>query len=323
MSAPTERDIKILFARSMNRCAYPNCPSLIVQPSGTVTGEICHIKARNKKGARFDKTQTEEQRHAYDNLILLCGDHHKVVDNEEKTYTVELLKDFKEIHERNGNIELTQNDVQLVRKLIASYQQIHAAEDAQVMTDSPNGIQIKRTKKSRKTVKQTVIGDGNIVAGGDLIHTKKVVQKNVLQPGPQHITEEQAYEVKKLIDELVQIDVDSGRQDTHGHWYSKLYGRFKVTSYKTIPLEKFDAAISWLRQQKAINRPKLRRSANPIWRDQLYSAIYGRWRQLGFQKDEIYNFAFERLQLKESIDSLKDLGEQNLKKLYDIVFRIK
>lgn len=330
MKSPTDRDIKRLFALSCNRCAYPNCQTAIVQPSGTITGEICHIKAKSPQWPRYDPKQSDEERHAFANLILLCSIHHKIADSEPKKYTVELLKDFKEIHERNGSIELTQDDVRLVRKLIDSYLQIQATDEAQVMVNSPAGIQAKQitvkgnTKSSsRKTVEQTVVGDGNVFAGGDMIHTEKVVQKNVTQPGPQHITEEQAYEVKLLIDELSQMDVDAGRPDTHRNWFSWLYRKFKVTSYKTIPSEKFETVISWLRQQKAINRKKLRRPANALWRDQLYGAIYGRWRQLGFQKDAIYDFAFQRLELDKPIGSLKELGEQNLDKLYRMVIRMR
>lgn len=229
------------------------------------------------------------------------------------------------MQERDGNIELTQDDARLVRKLMDSYLQIKADEAAQVNVNSPNTVQIneRKRKTSQRNVKQTVIGNGNVVAGRDVIHTEAVVQKNVTQPGPQHVTEEQAYEIKRLVDELSQIDVDSGRADSHRHWYSWMYRKFKVTSYKTIPLDKYEGVMSWLRQQKAINRPKLRRPANEKWRDQLYGAIYGRWRQLGYEKVDIYTFAFERLQLDVPISSLKELGEQNLKKLYDIVFRLK
>jgi hypothetical protein len=323
MNAPSERDVKILLARSMNHCAYPNCSSLIVQPTGTITGEICHIKARSKKWPRYDETQTDEQRHAYENLILLCRNHHKIVDAEPEKYTVELLKEIKQMQEKHGGVELTQDDVLLVRKLMDSYLQIHAEEDAQSIINSPNANQVNKSTKSRKTIRQTVIGDGNYVAGGNLIHTEKVVQKNVTQPVPQHITEEQAYEVKTMIDELAQIDVDSGREDSHRTWYSWLYRKFKVTSYKTIPIEKYEDVISWLRQQKAINRKKLRRPANDTWKNQLYRSIFARWRQLGHEKEAIYDFAFRRLGLGAPIGSLKELGEQDLKRLYDIVIRIR
>lgn len=216
-------------------------------------------------------------------------------------------------------IDLTNLPVERAREKFIS--EIKAALQGKRKGRARNSI--PPPQRNPESVKQTIIGDRNVVAGGDMIHTEKIVQKNVTQPGPQHITEEQAYEIKRLIDELSQIDVDSGRDDSHRHWYSWLYRKFKVTSYKTVPVEKYEGVMVWLRQQKVINRPKLRRPANEKWRDQLYGSIYGRWRQLGYEKAAIYNFAFERLELDEPISSLKELGEQNLKKLYDIVFRMK
>jgi hypothetical protein len=52
----------------------------------TVTAEICHIKAQSAGGPRYDPDQTDKERHGFDNLLLLCGDHHKVVDADPATY---------------------------------------------------------------------------------------------------------------------------------------------------------------------------------------------------------------------------------------------
>jgi len=311
MKTPSERDVKRLCALSLNRCAFPGCSTSIVLKDGTLMGKICHIKARNPKGPRYDDAQSDEERNGFDNLILLCGVHHDIVDADPKQFTVELLKEIKEMHERNGNIEITENESQLARKLLDSYVEIEGHDEAQIVANSPNAVQM------------SVIGNRNVIAGRDMIHTKKIVQKIVTQPGPQHITEEQAYEVKRLIDELALIDVRSGRADSHKTWYTWLYRKFKVTSYKTIPSEKYEAVISWLSQQKAINRKKLRRTDKGEWQNQLFAGIYTRWAKLGYEKDAIYDFAFQRLGLDEPIISLKDLGEQNLKKLYEIVFRLR
>jgi hypothetical protein len=54
----------------------------------TLVGEICHIKAANPGGPRCDANQTAAERHGYDNLILLCGTHHTVIDDDEEAYTV-------------------------------------------------------------------------------------------------------------------------------------------------------------------------------------------------------------------------------------------
>ena len=47
---PTSKTMKSLFARSGNRCAFPDCYVPLVEENGIVTGEVCHIKARNARG---------------------------------------------------------------------------------------------------------------------------------------------------------------------------------------------------------------------------------------------------------------------------------
>jgi hypothetical protein len=51
---PTAATVKRLFAFSKNQCAFPDCTIPIVEASGVVTGIICHIKARNRGGPRYD-----------------------------------------------------------------------------------------------------------------------------------------------------------------------------------------------------------------------------------------------------------------------------
>jgi len=100
VSSPTAATIKRLFAVSGNRCAFPGCPLPLVDPeSGTVVGEICHVKAQRPNGPRYDPGQSDEARHGFDNLLLLCPAHHKVVDQHPETYTVEKLLGIKAQHE--------------------------------------------------------------------------------------------------------------------------------------------------------------------------------------------------------------------------------
>ena len=158
MKAPSDRTIKRLFALSRNQCAYPACQTAIVQPTGTPTGEICHIKARNTAGPRFDPTQSDEERHEFENLILLCSVHHKIVDDQPERFSVELLREMKSIHERNGNCELTQEDVRLAQRLLDAYVKVETAGDAQVMLSSPGGVQVNNQIENLtiKTTKRTV-----------------------------------------------------------------------------------------------------------------------------------------------------------------------
>jgi len=122
---PTRTTAKRLFALSRNRCAFPGCVLPIVEDSGTVTGIICHICGRKRGGPRFDPKQTDEQRHAYENLILMCARHSKVIDSEPRFYTVAKLQQFKAEHEQPTANELSASEGKKVDLLLADYRAIY------------------------------------------------------------------------------------------------------------------------------------------------------------------------------------------------------
>jgi hypothetical protein len=93
--------IKRLFAHSGNRCAFPRCTAPIVD-GPTVLGEISHITAASSNGPRYDASQADEARNGFDNLILLCPNHHTVIDADLESYTVERLQKMKKEHEAHS-----------------------------------------------------------------------------------------------------------------------------------------------------------------------------------------------------------------------------
>lgn len=93
--------IQMLYSRSGNICAYPGCEERfysIDRDNVQNLSNICHIESANKGGERFNPKQTNEERRHYDNLILLCPNHHKITNDVNK-YTVEVLRDMKLAHE--------------------------------------------------------------------------------------------------------------------------------------------------------------------------------------------------------------------------------
>jgi hypothetical protein len=101
---PSKPTVKRLFAVSGNRCAFPKCPTpLIDPPSGSVVGAICHIKGKRPGAVRYDPNQSNEDRHGFENLVLLCNIHHKIVDDDDIAYTVERLVQMKKNHESRQN----------------------------------------------------------------------------------------------------------------------------------------------------------------------------------------------------------------------------
>ena len=100
MTRPSYQTVRILFARSGNQCAFPNCPTPISDlTANTITGEIAHIKADSPGGPRYDPDQSENERQGLDNLMVLCPQHHKIIDLDPTTYSVDILMRMKAAHE--------------------------------------------------------------------------------------------------------------------------------------------------------------------------------------------------------------------------------
>jgi hypothetical protein len=103
--APTQKDLKILYQRSGNRCAFPDCQKLLVfsaslQDDPVPASEVAHIVARKSDGPRGSYPLLLAERDKYDNLILLCEEHHHLIDSQSQTYTVERLRQMKADHEK-------------------------------------------------------------------------------------------------------------------------------------------------------------------------------------------------------------------------------
>lgn len=95
--------IRRLDTLSGNECAHPECTKKLIAEDGiSITSKICHIAAASKKGPRFDPSMTDDDRSGFDNLILLCDEHHVIIDNQEHEgiYPTSLLKKWKSDHEK-------------------------------------------------------------------------------------------------------------------------------------------------------------------------------------------------------------------------------
>jgi hypothetical protein len=100
--AISDRDRKLLWARAHNRCAC--CRHPLTRNEATAGGDVvvtdeAHIVARavdGPRGADGDRSNID----GYDNLILLCKNDHKMVDDLPLVYPVERLQLMKREHER-------------------------------------------------------------------------------------------------------------------------------------------------------------------------------------------------------------------------------
>lgn len=94
--------IRRLDTLSGNECAAPSCTKkLIAEDEHSIISKICHIEAASKEGPRYNSKSNDDYRRSFENLILLCDEHHIIIDNKENEslYSVSLLKEWKIEHE--------------------------------------------------------------------------------------------------------------------------------------------------------------------------------------------------------------------------------
>lgn len=94
--------IRRLDKLSGNQCAEPSCQKKLIAEDGqSIISKICHIEAASKNGPRWNSTMTDDERRDFSNLILLCDEHHTIIDNKinEAKFPVALLKQWKSAHE--------------------------------------------------------------------------------------------------------------------------------------------------------------------------------------------------------------------------------
>jgi len=103
MSIP-QKDIKLLWARAAGRCSFPDCRMKLTQDKNLASdsfplGEQAHIVGENKNAPRGKSTLIIEERNSYFNLILLCPNHHTMIDKSPEDYPIEKLHLLKDQHE--------------------------------------------------------------------------------------------------------------------------------------------------------------------------------------------------------------------------------
>lgn len=91
----------ILYSQAAGQCSMENCNKDLIFPitnGKSHLGNIAHIEALNKEGARYNPNLSVEERNSEDNLMIVCKNCHEIIDADPEKYTVEYLKEIKRHH---------------------------------------------------------------------------------------------------------------------------------------------------------------------------------------------------------------------------------
>jgi hypothetical protein len=165
--AATER---ALYSLARGRCYFPECPELVIK---LVEGEpatnvhIAHIRGANRHSARYDEAMTDEERAHFNNLMLMCAPHHRLIDTiKPEDYSVDLLASWK--HEREKDSPGLDEGA------------LNALTDADLERLLETVMSSARPERDTKLVVEggMVVGHGRDMLSGSLEHLQSIIAKN-------------------------------------------------------------------------------------------------------------------------------------------------
>lgn len=173
-------DQKALWGAAAGICSFIGADGsfcrvhLVQEPSpddpAVIIGENAHIEGEKDGAARYRTNMTDAERNAYQNLILLCPNHHTIIDKlPVETYTVTRLKAMKAKHEEWVRTRL--NPKVAATTPVSSYvsETIHSSLlDVEIAPKRLFRIKLSRTHEETWKTLGKAKHDVCILRGGDL-----------------------------------------------------------------------------------------------------------------------------------------------------------
>jgi hypothetical protein len=95
----------VIWGLEGGKCAFPECQKVLVlkvvgsSAGYSLVGEVAHIVAETQGGPRGNSALALEERNSVENGILMCAEHHKLIDDHPGRFPVEWLLELKRRHE--------------------------------------------------------------------------------------------------------------------------------------------------------------------------------------------------------------------------------
>lgn len=120
--AISDKTRKLLWGRSGAKCAF--CKTeLVIEPSSkddeSIVGDECHIHSTKENGPRYDISYSKDKLDSIENILLLCKIHHKMIDDQQQTFTAKVLRDIKKNHEKwvKNRLSKKQNNTSRIKRI--------------------------------------------------------------------------------------------------------------------------------------------------------------------------------------------------------------
>ena len=102
--APSALTLNMLFANAAGRCQFEGCNKSVLFDELTLKkynkSNVAHIVASSPRGARGDAIRSHQLSDKLSNLMLMCPEHHKQIDDFAEDYPEDKLLEMKRKHEK-------------------------------------------------------------------------------------------------------------------------------------------------------------------------------------------------------------------------------
>lgn len=141
-----------LASRTGYKCSNPFCRRTTIGPQlggdNTINiGEAAHICAAAPGGKRYDASMSVSERKSYNNGIWLCRTHAALIDRDEKYFSIEMLRKWKDDAESDAGKELIGQDVVKICKfrMLIFYNDLISCQSGIEILKMQRGISIDGT----------------------------------------------------------------------------------------------------------------------------------------------------------------------------------
>lgn len=183
----------------------------------------------------------------------------------------------------------------------------------------------RKPKKTATKIIQTAKGNANVQIAGDgnTLHFKEASKrpKVTIERSPDHISPADQKRVSDWIKELAEESTGKELSGLISEWWSRLYNRFNLASYKELKSEDMPAVEAWHDQQLNLIRANRKTTSPDAWRKSKYASIKSKMNKMGRTDEEYYPELSDRLNMKKPFTSLKNLSKHDLGRVDGMVKR--